>query len=169
MSTMNFNIYRTMNFNVFVIFWISLIFYSCKNSRKCEDDEKRWINESPIVLKEFIEVKQEILSNKIFLNEFVQEGTLFLRPMDSDKYLNHEMPNLNNWFNMGRGYISFSETDTSFCFKSCEKGSYTMYATIEKLSNIEIKSYNESVIILDTMILENSWKAIVTECNGCVD
>lgn len=149
-----------------IITFISLSFLcSCNHKNECDKDIDKWIAESPKAYEEFLIVKQEILSNKIFLNGLTIKKQMFLRASDTTIYDQYSMQELKKWFKNSRGYISFREEDTSFCFKECEDGSHIAagYVYYEKRH----ENYKSGLEIVDSLRLNENWFAYVVKYDGC--
>jgi hypothetical protein len=140
---------------------------NCRDSNKCYDNIDKWISEAPQALNEFILVKQEVLSNKTFVNKFSVNGSIFLRVMDTSIYHYFFMPQLKKWFQKGRGYINFEKNDTSCCFKECGYTSAAGYIYYKSFGRQ--RPYRSEVNIVDSATIGLNWIAHVITCNGCDD
>lgn len=155
-----------MKLKLCVIIVIGFVLFTCCSFNRCENIDS-WRNDAPKAFQEFEMVKREIISKKEFQNEFSNQGILFLRILDTSKYRSYDMPYLKEWFRNGRGYISFSENDTSLCFKECECGRYTATGTIHY--GRKTGKYKSSVQLIDSLYLGNGWFAHIVKCTGCND
>ena len=146
---------------------VSCLLFKC-TSKKCAQNTEEWITEAPYILEEFLLVKEEILSNKAFIDSFSRQGILFIGAdiVDTSYFNQLKMPKLKEWFNKGRSMVSFSEKDTAAFYKYCNNGLHAAYAKVYKDSPIE-PSTNPNVKLIDTLRLKGGWFAKVTECENC--
>ena len=153
-----------MNYRVLTILVSAFALINSCTFNKCENIDG-WMNDAPEALKEFNLVKREILSNSQFQKKFSVQGQLFIRILDTSEYKSYDMPSLKEWFRKGRGYIAFTENDTSFCFKECESGVNTSsgYIYYRKKKN----EYKTRVQIVDSLDLGEGWHAEIVKCKGC--
>src|SRR5688572_18400292 len=112
----------------FLLLLTVCLLLGCK-SNKCAPNTKEWITEAPYALEEFLLVKDEILSNKIFIDSFSRQGILFINAdiVDTSYFEQLKMHKLKEWFNKGRSMLSFSEKDTAAYYKYCNNGLHAAY------------------------------------------
>ncbi|NCU05678.1 MAG: hypothetical protein GXC73_17045 [Chitinophagaceae bacterium] len=150
-----------------VIFIVVIISYiSCNyNSNECnKKNVSNWIAEAPVAFEDFLLVKEELLSNKQFIDSFSsKDGEFFITKTDYS-YSGFTMPKLENWFKNGGYYIDFKKHDTSICFKEWNNGLDYIYGIIQ-FGPIETSTKYRQYV--DTLTLKNNWHAIVRKCCGC--
>nr|WP_294906815.1 hypothetical protein [uncultured Lacibacter sp.] len=150
-------------FAIFILLLIS--HFSCTNrSAECyKKNVNAWISEAPAALDEFFIVKEEILSNKKFLDSFSSKGgSVFITEIEY-RYSGFIMPKLETWFKNGHGWLSFEKHDTVFSYKEWSNGLDDIYGTIQ-LGPIDTSKYRQ---FEDTLKLKDNWYAIVRKCCGC--
>lgn len=101
------------------------------------------------------------------MDRFSNKGYLFLRELDTSKYLSYSMPKVMDWFRKGRGYISFEKRDTSFCYKECIHGFNTTNGYVYYKPFGKKHDYKTGVQITDTLSINDIWIAHVVTCSGC--
>ncbi len=151
------------------IITLTILLISCgRNS--CDQNVDKWISDAPFALEEFRKIEIELKNNPEFVKKFdYGNDKLFLRTLDTSEYFSHyRLPLLQKWFRNGRAYISFSDGDTSVCYKQCVNLNGTAYGTIgNKRENI--KKYKTGVVIVDSITLKGNWFGIVTTCENCAN
>ena len=138
------------------------IFLSC--NRDCENVDK-WIEEAPKVLEEYIEVKEEVLANNAFIEEFTKGGDLYLIEEDTVKYSSFNQIKLKNWFKNDRGSILIRGNGSEeITFRTCNGDTWGDLFHGERLGN-----YKSTVQIIDSLELKDGWIAYVVSCKDCDD
>ena len=144
---------------------IVFVLAGCQSGR-CSESAKNWIKEAPQALEEFLVVKQEILSNRQFLDSVLRDSSVFIYDLHVQTKFN--TPNFDKWIKNGRGYISFKKNDTTVLYRQCQDAKGIIYAKLH-FGPFNRSQYHDQVRILDTVQLRNGWFAEVSECRGCGD
>ena len=155
-----------MQLKSILILFSFIVLTSCEINL-CERHLEDWAKDAPSAFQEFQSVKEELKNHPTLVKNYTVNGNFFLKYLDIKNITGFKIPNLKKWFSNGRGYISFSKTDTSICYQSCVSGPGTAYAIIHSSNNVN--NYKKGVKIVNTIKLQNNWEAVITKCYGCLD
>lgn len=158
-----------MKYKIYIVTLVLSMFISSCNNYDCGNIEE-WITESPLALEDYLEVKEEILANQDFIEEFKYgRGELYLCLNDTSKYINYHLPKLKYWLKKWCGFILIRENGfEEIGFKECynwNKG--TVSATL--YHGEWIGKYNSQVVLIDSLSLKDGWYVHVVSCKDCDD
>lgn len=146
------------------LFLITVFGTSC-NYIPCANSAKDWVHIAPSALQEFQAIEIELGANPEFVDAFANDGDLFLRTLDTSAYMSFNVPLLMNWYRNGGGFISIEPGHKYICYRDRERGAYTSGAYLEQ--GVSRRKYTLVAQVVETMTLENGWKAEVLTCTGC--